>query len=197
MELTDQQAQEMAQKLHEDRVKIQKAYLEQRKELDDDMIVSGKTVKQWRDELWVMVPSADLNPQICMETNLAIMRSANIVDFEHSKAEMRKQILDRQASSAYFQEFDHVCSEARTEGKRQPSAATIEVMAEVASDVYKRVAIEADNELKFWKNIKDHLQFAKKIMEQAGYNVGAEIRSEGHVKYLETLGKHYGGNSNE
>ena len=196
MDLTEQQAQEMARKLHEERVKIQSAYLEQRKDLDDDMIVSGKTVRQWRDELWVSVPSADLNPQICMETNMALMRSASIVDYEHTKAEMRKQILDRQASSAYFQEMDHICSESKAEGKRQPSAATMEVMAEVASDVYKRIAIEGDNELKFWKNLRDHLQYQKKLMEQAGYNVGAEIRSEGHIKYLESLGKNYGENSN-
>jgi len=194
-ELTDQQIQELARKLSEEQNKVRRAYLEQKKTLDDDMVVSGKTVKEWKDELWITVPSADMNPQVCIETNLAIMRAAAIVDYEHTKAEMREQVLAKQASSAYYQGMDHIVTEFKASDKRIPGAATLEVMAEVSSELYKRIAIEASNELKFWKNFKDHLQFVKKLMEQAGYAVGAEIRSEGYSRYLESLGKNYGGSN--
>jgi hypothetical protein len=196
-QLTEQHIQEMASKLKEEYKQVQKAYLEQRKLLDDDMVVSGKTVKQWKEELWIIVPIDALNPQLCMETNLAIMKAESIAFYEHAKAVMRAQILDKQASSAYYRAVDHIVTDFKGSDKRIPGAATLETMAEVASEVYKKVAIEGDNELKFWKNILDHLQFCKKIMEQAGFNIHSEIKSEGNGRYLETLGRNYGGKSNE
>jgi hypothetical protein len=193
-QLTDQQIQEMAQKLRDEHVKVQQAYLEQRKYLDDDMQVSGKTVKEWREELWVIVPIDALNPQLCMEYNLAVLRAEAIAAYEYAKSVMRAQILDKQASSAYYGAISNIVDDFKLSEKRIPGAATLETMAEVASEIYKKVAIEGDNELKFWKNILDHLQFCKKIMEQAGFNINSEIRSEGNGRYLEALGKRYGGN---
>jgi len=197
MEVSEQKIQEMAQKLREEHVQVQKAYQEQRKLLDDDMIVSGKTVKEWKEELWIIVPSADLTPQICLEVNKAIMQAENVAAYEHAKAQMRAQILDKQAGSAYYRAIDHIVDEFKNSDKRVPGVATLETMAEVASELYKKVAIESDNEYKFWKNVLDHLQFSKKILEQAGFNINSEIKSEGNERFLESLGKRYGANTHE
>lgn len=196
-QLDDQKIQEMAQNLRNEQEKIKKAYLAQRKELDDEMIVSGKSVKDWHNELWIVIPVDNLSPQICIETNNAIMRAHQIAAFEHCKAQMRSQILDKEASSAYYRTIDHAVTSSHEAGKRQPSAATLDTIAEVGSELYKRIAIEGSNELKFWSNVLDHLQFCKKIMEQQGFNLHSDIKSEGTSRFLENLGNRYGGKENE
>lgn len=194
MEENSTQVQDVVNKLQDEHQKIQKIYAEQRKSLDDNMTISGKTVKEWRDELWIIVPSADLNPQICLELNMAIARAEGIAAYEHAKAEMRSQILDSQASSAYDHSLEKIVSDYKGSDQRVPGSATLATMAEVASELYKKIAIEGNNELKFWKNILNHLTFCKHIIEQAGFNLNSALKSDTNERLLENLGRRYGGN---
>ena len=189
MEITQQQSEEelqkLVQKLQEDHDRIQRIYQEKRKHLDEDMLISGKTIREWKAELWPIIPTDALNPRICLELLYKIMQCEGIASYEHARAEVRAQILDKESSSAYDHAIADIVETCKAEGKKCPTAVSLDNMANLASEHNKKISILSDNELRFWKNVLDHLSSCRKIIECAGAHLGIEAKAERSTAFFE------------
>lgn len=153
------------------------------------MLISGKPIDHWQEKFKIKVPTDNLTPALCMELAMKIMDLSQEATFFHAIAQAKSQMLKRGSDSTYNNKFWAIVQEHKNKGTRIPAATTLETMARINNDEIESAETIANIELKFWKDVIDHLNMCRKLIENASLNISVEIKAMNHEKFIENMGK--------
>lgn len=153
------------------------------------MIISGQSIDHWQDKFKIKVPTDNLTPALCMELAMKIMDLSQEATFFHAVAQAKQQMLKRGADSNYNNKFWAIVQDHKSKGVKMPAAATLDTMARINNDDIESAETIASIELKFWKDIIDHLNMCRKLIENASLNISVEIKAMNNEKFIENIGK--------
>lgn len=153
------------------------------------MVISGQAIDHWQNKFKIKVPTDNLTPAMCMELAMKIMDLSQEATFYHAVAQAKAQMLKRGSDSTYNNKFWAIVQEHKSKGTKMPAAATLDTMARINNDEIESAETIAQIELKFWKDIIDHLNMCRKLIENASLNISVEIKAMNNEKFIENLGK--------
>lgn len=153
------------------------------------ILVSGKTIDHWREKFYLHIPTDNLTPARCMELAMKIMALAQEVTFHLNVAQAKSQLLKRGFEATYNAKFWEIVQEFKDKGTKLPASATLETMAKINTEEVASAETIAAVELKFWKDMQDHLNMCRKLIENATLNISVEIKAMNNEKWLENINK--------
>lgn len=153
------------------------------------MTISGQTIEHWQNKFKIHVPTDNLTPSMCMELAMKIMDLSQEATFYHAVAQAKAQMLKRGADSNYNSKFWFFVQEHKSKGARLPASATLETMAKINNDEIESAETISNIETKFWKDILDHLNMCRRLIENASLNLSVELKALNNEKLLENINK--------
>lgn len=156
------------------------------------LTISGKGVDFWEDKFKITIPTDNLTPALCKELAMKLMELNQEAVFYHAVAQAKSQFLRRGSEATFNNKFWTIVQEHKQKGGKIPAAATLERLAKCDNEEYDSAQTIADVEMKFWKDILDHLSTCRKLIENASLNVSVELKSFGQGQSYSS-GGHSGG----
>jgi hypothetical protein len=153
------------------------------------MLISGQSIEHWKEKFKLKIPTDNLTPGMCIDLAMRIMGLSQEATFFHAIAQAKAQMLKRGSDSTYNSKFWSIVQEHKNKGTRLPAAATLETMARIDNDEIDSAETIANIELKFWKDILDHLNMCRRLIENASLNLSVELKAMNSERLLENMGK--------
>lgn len=144
--------------------------------------ISGKTIKQWEDYYKISVPE-NPDPATCKMLDMKIMELHQEASFFHAAVSAYGQALRKGSDSEYRARYTALVQEYQTSNKKLPARGTLEDLVRAETDSIESAVINADIQKDFWKNIMDHLNMCRRLLENATINSGIEAKLAPHHNY--------------
>jgi len=144
--------------------------------MKNNILISGQPIEHWEKEFRISIRTSDLNPQTCREMDLKVMQLNQDATFFYNMAMTRSQLIKHGNESSFMGKFQALVQEYKETGKRLPAKDTLENLARADQlDVESAQAI-ASIEVRFWKNILDHLGRCQSILKNASMMISTELK---------------------
>ncbi len=167
------------------------------KELETNLVIHGHPPKYWEDKFRLHIPTDNLNPTLCKELNVKLLERHQEAAFFYAESSARLQMFKSGNEAVYNTKFNEIIAEYKAAGKSLPAAATLERMTRLANLGIDVACSQSEMESKFWRNILNHLEVCRKLLEQASINLATERKALEQDRINDHLLKNYhGGNSN-
>lgn len=153
------------------------------------MTISGQSIDHWQNKFKIKVPVDNLTPSLCMELAMKIMDLSQEAAFYHAVAQAKSQMLKRGSDSTYTNRFWMIVQDHKQKNMRLPASATLETMAKVDTDEIESAETISAIETKFWKDILDHLNMCRRLIENTSLNLSVELKAMNNEKFLENINK--------
>jgi hypothetical protein len=155
--------------------------------------ISGEPIEEWEGKFKLSIPTDNLTPSMCKELGMKIMDLHQEATFFHAVALAKSQMIKRGSESSYNSKFWAIYQEHKNAKKKIPAAATLDSLAKIDNEDIESAQSMADIEVKFWKNILDHLSTCRKIIENASLNISVELKAIHSEKFMDRLNTNIGG----
>lgn len=157
--------------------------------LTDDLqiFISGQPIDYWLAKFRLTVPTDNLTPSLMKELDMKILDLHQEATFYLAVTTARSQMISKGSNSSYYGKYIEILNNYRNNGKRAPSADTLESLARIDNEDIETAAAIVDVETKFWKYILDHLAMARRLIENASLNISVELKAlnnESLVNYI-------------
>jgi len=176
--LSPEDLKEIQEKSNKKLAKRQARYYLESKVLSDNLLVSGQKTEAWEAKFKIYIPADALNPQLCCEFQMKILQLHQEAMFYYNAAQARSQYLAHNNKDEYHHKIKELVDQYKLEGKRLPSAITLEYLANLENMDAEYIAVAAQMEEKYWKSIIDHLSTCRKIVENVSFNISVENKAE-------------------
>lgn len=153
------------------------------------MLINGQLLEYWKDYFQLEIPYDNLNPTICRELDLKLLRLNQEAHLYYAIANTRLQAMERGNESLYRTRFNKIVSEYKTRNEKLPAHATLDTLANAETDEIVSAKSHFEIEKTFWKDILDHLSTIRKILENATWN----NKADHEMKFA----NNYGGEHND
>ena len=151
-------------------------------------LINGKSMSEWKNHFYVKIPP-DLNPVTVREVDMKLMELYQEASFLKIAAHIRLTSMNGSTHTAFREQFNKIVSEYKDKGNRIPSKETITTLAEESISNEKDAIVHAEIELNFWKEILNHLQECRKLIENATINLASEAKALYNERYFDSLDK--------
>lgn len=149
----------------------------------DNYEISGRTIKEWEDEFKITVPP-DPNPAVCKVIDMQIMSLHQDAAFYHATANIYVQALKKGNETEYRSRYAALVAEFKRDnpGSKLPARGTLEDLTRAETDDIEGALSNAELQENFWKNIMNHLNMCRRLLENATINSGIEVKMDNHHK---------------
>lgn len=144
------------------------------KKMDIQLTINGQTLEYWQTHFYLEVPYDNLNPGICKELDLKLLNLNQEAHLYYAIANARIQSMERGNESLYRQRFNKIVGEYKARNEKLPAHATLDTLANAETDEIVSAKAFFEIEKSFWKDILDHLNTIRKILENATWNNKAD-----------------------
>lgn len=153
------------------------------KNFHDDYQISGKTLTEWESHFKITVP-ADPDPATCKSLDMKIMALHQEASFFHAVSTAQLQMLKKGSDTEYRSRYTAIVQEWKKNNpdKRVPAAGTLDTLTRAETDDIEGAVANAELQKDFWKNIMDHLNMCRRLLENATINSGIQIKMDGNHK---------------
>lgn len=166
--------------------KINKLFEESMKQ---QFLISGKTMGYWEQKFKLHIPKDNLTPMKCVELDRVLMDLHQDATFYYNVSDAKTQLAKSGQTSEYNSRVNKIIAEFKLEGNKIPAADTLKAMAAVHTEGIASASTIAEVELKFWKNIIAHLQYCRKMLENASLNISVEIKAMSQSGLIESMAR--------
>jgi len=156
------------------------------------LTISGEPVDVWEKRFRMIIPTDNLTPSMCKELGMKIMDLHQEATFFYAVSLAKSQMIKRGTESSFNSKFWAIYQEHKQTSKKIPAAATLENLARIENEDIEAATSIAEVELKFWKNILDHLSTCRKIIENASLNISVELKALSNEKYMDHINRYKG-----
>lgn len=151
------------------------------------LLLSGQPIAHWEQKFRMTIPVDNLTPSLCKELDMTLMAHNQEATFHYAVASVKSQMIKRGTDAAFTAKFWQLVTEHKEKNIKLPAAATLENMAKVDSSELESAATLAEIETKFWKDILEHLNTCRKLIENASLNISVELKAMSNEKMLDRL----------
>ncbi len=141
--------------------------------------ISGKTLLEWEQMFKITVP-ADPDPGVCKVIDMKIMALHQTAAFYHAVSVAQTQMLKKGNDTEYRSRYAAIVAEwnQHNPGKRIPAAGTLDTLTRAETDDIEGAVANAELQKDFWKNIMDHLNMCRRLLENATINSGIQTKMD-------------------
>lgn len=154
--------------------------------LKNNILVSGESIEHWEKVFKIRIKVEDLNPQACRDLDLQVMKLNEEATFLHNMAMARSQMIKHGNESVFMGKFQALVEEYKGKGKRLPAKDTLENLARAGQLDVESAQTIADIEVKFWKNILEHLGRCQSILKNASMMISTELKYLTNEKLMDS-----------
>ncbi len=154
--------------------------------MKNTLSISGRSIDEWEKDFKIRIKTEDLNPQTCREVDLQILRLNQEATFLYNTAMARSQMIKHGNGAVFMGKFQALVQEYKETGKRLPAKDTLENLAKADQLDIDSAQTIADIEVKFWKNILDHLGRCQSILKNASMMISTELKYLDIQKHLDS-----------
>ena len=173
----EETVQDRAAKLYDDAEKSVLLFDVYRMRLQQQELISGKTIREWKEYFHIEIPESP-DPEICKQLDMRLADLHQDATFYLSLAQLCKDKATLSSSTKFEERYKSICDEFRGEGysTKLPAAGTIEALVNAELVDINSIVQIADRETKFWKNIKEHLDMIRRLINDATMNNGIQVK---------------------
>jgi hypothetical protein len=153
-------------------------------QMNEKLIINGQKLEFWREHFKIEIPYDNLNPAICRDLDLRLLKLNQEAALYFAIANARVQCMERGNTSLYRQRFNAIVQEYKSRNEKLPANATLELMAKSENDEVDSANSLFEVEKMFWRDILDHLASIRKILENVTWNNKADVE----IKYAKNFG---------
>lgn len=157
--------------------------------LRNQLQISGHTMKYWEEKFKIKIQTDNLNPATCIQLDIKLMELSQEASFFLAAAQAKAQMLKRGQEASYNDKFHAILQEYKNKGGKVPAAATLETLAKIDNEDINSAEAIAQVELKFWKEVLDHLNTCRKLLENATLNISVEMKANAQERYLDNVAR--------
>lgn len=154
--------------------------------IEKQLLISGHSMEYWKERFKITIPSDDLTPGRCKQIDLELMDLHQEAYFYKAVAEIHVQMIKRGTDSQIQGRMAALVEEYK--GKRV-AAAKMEATAKFENDDFESALSIANLELRFWKDILEHLAACRKLLENATLNISVELKALSQEGLIDALGR--------
>jgi len=151
------------------------------------MVISEQPIAYWEARFKMHIPVDNLTPSLCKELDMKLMDLNQEATFHYAVASVKSQMIKRGTDAAFTAKFWQLVTEHKEKNMKLPAAATLENMAKIDNDELDSASTLAEIETKFWKDILEHLNTCRKLIENASLNISVELKALSNEKMLDKL----------
>jgi hypothetical protein len=151
--------------------------------------ISGQPIDYWIQKFRIKVPTDNLTPAVLRDLDMILLDLHQEATFYLAVTTARAQMLQKGSNSSYYAKYIEILNTYRANGKRAPSADTLESMAKIDNEDVEAAATIIDIETKFWKSILDHLAMARRLIENASLNISVELKALNNESLINHINK--------
>lgn len=155
----------------------------------NNVLISGQPIDHWEREFRISIKTSDLDPQTCREMDLRVMHLNQEATFYYNVAMARSQLIKHGNDSVFMGKFQSLVEEYKDSNKRLPAVGTLENLARANQLDVESAQTIADIEVKFWKNILDHLGRCQSILKNASMLISTEMKHFSVEKSIDAINK--------
>ena len=156
------------------------------------MKISGEPIQAWEDKFRISIPTDNLTPAMCKELGMTVMDLHQEGTFYYAVAQAKSQMIKRGSEASFNNKFWAIYQESKA-AKKRVAAATLENLAKIDNEDLDSALTLADVEVKFWKNILEHLSTCRKIIENASLNISVEMKALHNERFMDRLNQQNNG----
>jgi hypothetical protein len=152
------------------------------------LYISGHPIEHWVSIFRIKIPNTDLNPSILKELDVKVMDLSQEASFFLACAQAKSQLLHKNSEIELSERFLEIYESYKDKGK-VPAASILESLAKTAVVDSEYAFVFSDIEVKFWKNILEHLNTCRKLIENASLNISVELKATMNEGYIDALNR--------
>ncbi len=141
-------------------------------------LIADHTMEQWQVHFSFTVPP-DLEPSRCKELDIKLMGLHQEASFYKATSEACMQALKKGGETEYRNRFTALVADYNSKHMKLPAASTLESLVKTQIDDVETALVSAEIASQFWKDILDHLQFCRKLLELAMIGSGIQVKMDG------------------
>lgn len=150
--------------------------------------ISGEPIQNWITKFRLKIPMGDLNPSIMKQLDVEIMNLSQEASFFLACSQAKAQLIQKNSEMQLSQKFLEIYEQYKDKGKA-PAASVLESLAKTSVQDSEYAFVFADIEVKFWKNILDHLNMCRRLVENATVNISVELKATMNEHYIDSLNR--------
>lgn len=156
--------------------------------MENNILISGQPISHWEEEFKIRIKTEDLNPQTCREMDLQVLKLNQEATFYYNVSIARAQMIKHGNEAVFMGKFQELVEEYKSKGKgRLPAKDTLENLVRAGQLDVESAQTIADIEVKFWKNILDHLGRCQSILKNSSLLISVELKHLSLEKSLDNI----------
>jgi hypothetical protein len=153
-------------------------YNQAKKQIEDSLLIGGKTMIEWRKEFYSIQIPQDANPIIAKELAIRIMRLNEVASQYFGEANARYAILANNQDSSYRKAFGEIVRSYLDNGQKVPAKDRIEIEAKNETQKQTDMLTFAELEKNFWRDMLNRIERCRKELESINLNNSLILKSE-------------------
>lgn len=155
---------------------------------EHELLISGQPITFWTAKFRVKIPVGDLNPSMLKGLAIELLELNQEASFFLACAQAKSQLIQKNSEMQLSQKFLEIYEQYKDKGK-VPAASILESLAKTSSEDSEYAFVFADIEVKFWKNILEHLNTCRRLIENASLNISVELKATQNEHYIDSLNR--------
>jgi hypothetical protein len=151
-----------------------------RRVLNERLIIGGKNLQHWKAKFFDFDIPEDADPIVCRHLSVKIMQLNQSASVFLTNANARYNAIKDSADWLYKEKYQELVAQYR-QGERMPAAAFIETMAKASINEALNMAMVAEVEKNFWRDVINYLTRCRKQLENITMNNALIQRIEGQA----------------
>lgn len=150
-----------------------------RRELNENLIVNGKTLREWHATFFSLQIPEDADPIVCKQLSLKVMRLNILASSFYIMSNARLNSIQSSSDWIYREKYKELVDQYRANDAKMPAAAFLETMSKQDSDDVRAIVMVAEVEKNFWKEMLNYITRMRKQLENITMNNALMYKAEG------------------
>lgn len=147
--------------------------------------IAGYPQPHWEEKFKLDIQWDNLNTQSCRDLEMQVIKMNEEATFLYNSALITRDGIKYSSESMFRDKFNALVREYKEGGKRLPAEKTLDNLARRDLKNQGSAAQICETEVRFFKNILDHLGRVQSTLKNAGMLLSAELKAFGTEQTLD------------
>ena len=165
-----------------------KAYSEFSKTFDNNYLIIGKTLKEWKEYFNINIPP-DAGPVRLQEIGARLSGLYHEASLLKAGSEIKARILKSNSEAIIREKLALLITEHKEKGWKIPARDILNSLAQESAEDEFDTCIHSEIAVMFWKTIIDDLKYSKSIIENATTNIAVESKALQNERFIDSINR--------